>query len=90
MAQGNVWARTVLRDSPADPRIRVTCETDELTLRASTRRRPGLPKADWATEAYKDAYSVLQGDASALDVNNFQHLSEIKRSARNREGPLAV
>ena len=80
----------VLRASPADPLVQVTFKTDGLTPRAPTRRRPGRPKADWTTEAYKDAYGILHGDANAFGVNNIQHLNEIKQSARNRPGPSAA
>ena len=78
------------RASPADPLVQVTFKTDGLTPRAPTRRRPGRPKADWTTEAYKDAYRILHGDANVFGVNNIQHLNDIRQSARNRQGPFAV
>ena len=68
---GDTWRKAklklfghILRSSKADPLLQVTFASDALHPRLVYIRRPGRPKADWASESYKDAFLLINGQGA--------------------------
>lgn len=92
---GETWKRSklrlfghILRAHSSDPMKQVSLAADGLHPRAVCQRRSGRPRADWITESYKDAFTAMFPGGALFDVNDINHLMQVKAQAQRRLPPF--
>ena len=91
---GETWKRSKLRlfghilRAHSDPMEQVSLAADGLHPRAVCQRRSGRPRADWITESYKDAFTAIFPGGALFDVNDINHLMQVKAQAQRRQPPF--
>ena len=92
---GETWKRSklrlfghILRAHSSDPMKQVSLAADGLHPRAVCQRRSGRPRADWITESYKDAFTAIFPGGALFDVNDINHLMQVKAQAQRRLPPF--